>query len=203
MIENALEFQLTGHDDYGSGTTLATTLANITASRQLFALLHPLLVPRYPGLPAVYARTKPPCKGGCPRCRSTAGIGRHPAGSAAGDRGRLVQHHRGQQGRADRALPDRNRSCPSPDRGLHAGAGPDRRAAVAPAQFRAANAVTFVIYGALGGFAFVFIPALEIIAGYSPVVAGSALVPVTAVTLLLSGTSGRLAQRIGPRLPVG
>ncbi len=68
-----------------------------------------------------------------------------------------------------------------------------------PAQFRAANAITFVTNGALGGFAFVFIPALEIIAGYSPVVAGSALVPVTVVTLLLSGTSGRLAQRIGPR----
>ncbi len=72
----------------------------------------------------------------------------------------------------------------------------------APAQFRAANAVTFVVNGALGGFAFVFIPALEIVAGYSPVVAGSALVPVTVVTLLLSGTSGRLAQRIGPRLPL-
>jgi EmrB/QacA subfamily drug resistance transporter len=69
----------------------------------------------------------------------------------------------------------------------------------APAQFRAANAVTFVVNGALGGFAFVFIPALEIVAGYSPVVAGSALVPVTAVTLLLSGASGRLAQGIGPR----
>jgi hypothetical protein len=68
-----------------------------------------------------------------------------------------------------------------------------------PAQFRAANAVTFVVNGALGGFAFVFIPALEIIAGYSPVVAGSALVPVTVVTLLLSGTSGQLAARIGPR----
>jgi EmrB/QacA subfamily drug resistance transporter len=68
-----------------------------------------------------------------------------------------------------------------------------------PARFRAANAVTFVVNGALGGFAFVFIPALEIVAGYSPVVAGSALVPVTVVTLLLSGTSGRLAQRIGPR----
>jgi EmrB/QacA subfamily drug resistance transporter len=68
-----------------------------------------------------------------------------------------------------------------------------------PAQFRAANAVTFVVNGALGGFAFVFIPALEITAGYSPVVAGSALVPVTVVTLLLSGTSGRLAARIGPR----
>jgi EmrB/QacA subfamily drug resistance transporter len=72
----------------------------------------------------------------------------------------------------------------------------------APAQFRAANAVTFVVNGALGGFAFVFIPALEIIAGYSPVVAGSALVPVTVVTVLLSGTSGQLAQRIGPRPPL-
>jgi EmrB/QacA subfamily drug resistance transporter len=72
----------------------------------------------------------------------------------------------------------------------------------APVQFRAANAVTFVVNGALGGFAFVFIPALEIVAGYSPVVAGSALVPVTVVTLLLSGTSGRLSQRIGPRLPL-
>jgi iron uptake system component EfeO len=55
VIENALEFQLTGHDDYGSGTTLASTLAAITASRVLLALLHPLLAPRYPGLPAVYA----------------------------------------------------------------------------------------------------------------------------------------------------
>src|SRR6266702_2505390 len=52
-----------------------------------------------------------------------------------------------------------------------------------PAQFRAANAVTFIVNGALGGFAFVFIPALEIIAGYSPVVAGSALVPVTVVQM--------------------
>jgi len=34
------------------------------------------------------------------------------------------------------------------------------------------------------------------------VVAGSALVPVTVMTLLLSGTSGRLAQRIGPRPPL-
>ena len=72
----------------------------------------------------------------------------------------------------------------------------------APAQFRAANAVTFVVNDALGGFEFVFIPALEIIAGYSPVVAGSSLAPVTVMTLLLSGTSGRLAQRIGPRPPL-
>jgi iron uptake system component EfeO len=54
ILENALQFQLTGHDDYGSGTTLATTAANITGTRELLTILHPLLVPRYPGLPAVY-----------------------------------------------------------------------------------------------------------------------------------------------------
>ncbi len=55
VIENALEFQLSGHDDYGSGSTLASTAAAITASRVLLALLHPLLATRYPGLPAVYS----------------------------------------------------------------------------------------------------------------------------------------------------
>ena len=55
ILENALEFQLTGHDDYGSGTTLATTAANITGTRELLTILRPLLVARYPGLPAVYA----------------------------------------------------------------------------------------------------------------------------------------------------
>jgi iron uptake system component EfeO len=55
VIENALEFQLSGHDDYGGGTTLASTVAAVTASRVLLALLHPLLAPRYQGLPAVYA----------------------------------------------------------------------------------------------------------------------------------------------------
>ena len=54
ILENALEFQLTGHDDYGSGTTLATTLANIQGTRELLSLLHPLLATRYPGLPGVY-----------------------------------------------------------------------------------------------------------------------------------------------------
>jgi iron uptake system component EfeO len=53
VLENALQFQLTGNDDYGSGTTLATTLANIQGTRYLLTLLHPLLAPRYAGLPAV------------------------------------------------------------------------------------------------------------------------------------------------------
>ena len=55
ILENALQFQLTGHDDYGSGTTLATTLANIQGTRELLGLVRPLLVPRYPGLPSVYS----------------------------------------------------------------------------------------------------------------------------------------------------
>ena len=53
ILENALQFQLSGHDDYGSGTTLATTGANIDGTRELLTILHPLLAPRYAGLPAV------------------------------------------------------------------------------------------------------------------------------------------------------
>lgn len=52
ILENALQFQLTGHDDYGSGSTLATTLANVAGTRELLSLLRPLLVSRYPGLPS-------------------------------------------------------------------------------------------------------------------------------------------------------
>jgi iron uptake system component EfeO len=54
ILENALEFQLTGHDDYGSGSTLATTQANLAGTLELLTVLHPLLVARYPGLPAAY-----------------------------------------------------------------------------------------------------------------------------------------------------
>jgi iron uptake system component EfeO len=54
ILENALQFQLSGHDDYGSGTTLATTNANITGTYELLSILRPLLVPRYRGLPSAY-----------------------------------------------------------------------------------------------------------------------------------------------------
>ncbi len=53
ILENALRFQLSGHDDYGSGTTLATTGANITGTEELLTVLHPLLAARYARLPAV------------------------------------------------------------------------------------------------------------------------------------------------------
>jgi iron uptake system EfeUOB component EfeO/EfeM len=55
ILENALEFQLSGHDDYGSGSTLASTQANVTGTLELLSVLHPLLTVRYSGLPAVYS----------------------------------------------------------------------------------------------------------------------------------------------------
>lgn len=67
-------------------------------------------------------------------------------------------------------------------------------------QFVAANAVTFVVYAALGGALFLLPVALQVVDGYSPLESGVALVPVTVLMLVLSARSGRLAAAIGPRL---
>jgi EmrB/QacA subfamily drug resistance transporter len=67
-------------------------------------------------------------------------------------------------------------------------------------QFTAANAVTFVVYAALGGLLFLVPTVLIVVHGYSPVAAGTALLPVTFIMLALSSRSGALAARIGPRL---
>jgi EmrB/QacA subfamily drug resistance transporter len=67
-------------------------------------------------------------------------------------------------------------------------------------QFTAANAVTFVVYAALGGLLFLVPVVLQVAHGYSPVEAGVALLPVTFIMLALSARSGALAARIGPRL---
>jgi predicted MFS family arabinose efflux permease len=69
-------------------------------------------------------------------------------------------------------------------------------------QFSAANLVTFLVYGALSGSLFLLPVQLQLVAGFTPVAAGSSLLPVTAVMLLLSARMGRLAQRIGPRRPM-
>jgi len=69
-------------------------------------------------------------------------------------------------------------------------------------QFSAANAVTLLVYAALGGIFFALVMHLQIVAGYSPLVAGTALLPVTALLLVLSGPAGALSERIGPRLPM-
>ena len=58
-------------------------------------------------------------------------------------------------------------------------------------QFSAANAVTFVVYAALGGFFFFFVSFLQVSLGYSPIEAGAASLPVTALMLVFSARSGR------------
>ena len=69
-------------------------------------------------------------------------------------------------------------------------------------QFTSANVVTFLIYGALSGALFLLPIQLQRVIGLSPLMAGTALMPITIVMLLLSARAGRLAQRIGPRLPM-
>ena len=69
-------------------------------------------------------------------------------------------------------------------------------------QFSAANLVTFVVYGALGGVFFLLVAFLQISAGYTPLAAGAASLPVTLLMLLLSARAGALAQRIGARIPL-
>ncbi|HEV3171510.1 MAG TPA: MFS transporter [Actinocrinis sp.] len=68
--------------------------------------------------------------------------------------------------------------------------------------FSAANLVTFAVYAALGGTFFLVVLNLQIVAHYAPVVAGTAMLPVTFLMLLLSARSGALAGRIGPRIPM-
>jgi EmrB/QacA subfamily drug resistance transporter len=67
-------------------------------------------------------------------------------------------------------------------------------------QFATTNAVTFVVYTGLAGTLFLLPITLQVVAGYSPLESGIALLPLTPLMLLLSARSGKLAARIGPRL---
>lgn len=69
-------------------------------------------------------------------------------------------------------------------------------------QFTAVNIVTLCVYAAFGGFFFLTALQLQVVAGFSPLEAGSALLPTTALMLLFSARSGALADRIGPRIPL-
>ncbi|HEY4022934.1 MAG TPA: DHA2 family efflux MFS transporter permease subunit [Pseudonocardiaceae bacterium] len=68
--------------------------------------------------------------------------------------------------------------------------------------FTAANLVTFAMYLALGGVFFLVVLNLQVVAKFDPLAAGSALLPITVLGLLLSARAGALAQRIGPRIPM-
>jgi EmrB/QacA subfamily drug resistance transporter len=69
-------------------------------------------------------------------------------------------------------------------------------------QFSAGNAVTFLVYAAIGGFFFLFASFLQISLGYTPLEAGAASSPVTLLMLLLSARSGAVSERIGVRIPL-
>ncbi|WP_043446628.1 MFS transporter [Arthrobacter sp. L77] len=69
-------------------------------------------------------------------------------------------------------------------------------------QFSAANAVTFLIYAVFGGVFFLLVIHLQVVAGFSPLASGTAMLPITALMLVLSPRAGAFSSRIGPRIPM-
>ncbi|GAA4610812.1 MFS transporter [Actinoallomurus liliacearum] len=91
------------------------------------------------------------------------------------------------------------------ERRRSAGRGPDAMLPLGifrSRQFTAVNVVTFIMYGGMGVQFFLLVVELQVVAGYSPMIAGTALLPVTVLMLLLSSRAGALAQRVGPRAPM-
>jgi EmrB/QacA subfamily drug resistance transporter len=68
--------------------------------------------------------------------------------------------------------------------------------------FRVTNLVTLLIYGGLGAVFLLLVLQLQTVAGFSPVAAGTALLPFTLVLLAFSARAGALSARIGPRWPM-
>ncbi|CAM3670130.1 MFS transporter [Nocardiopsis rhodophaea] len=66
-------------------------------------------------------------------------------------------------------------------------------------RFSVTNAVTVLVYGTLGPLFFLLVIYLQEVRAYSAVAAGASALPITVLMLLLSGRSGKLAERIGPR----
>uniref|UniRef100_UPI000AD66D82 MFS transporter n=1 Tax=Streptomyces niveus TaxID=193462 RepID=UPI000AD66D82 len=69
-------------------------------------------------------------------------------------------------------------------------------------RFTSVNLVTLCVYAAFGGFFFLASLQLQVVAGYSALGAGTALLPTTVLMLLFSARSGELGARIGPRIPL-
>ncbi|MCD9875120.1 MFS transporter [Streptomyces guryensis] len=69
-------------------------------------------------------------------------------------------------------------------------------------QFTAVNLVTLCVYAAFSGFFFLTALQLQVAVGWSPLAAGTALLPTTVLMLLFSARSGALADQIGPRIPL-
>ncbi|WP_404386721.1 MFS transporter [Knoellia locipacati] len=68
--------------------------------------------------------------------------------------------------------------------------------------FSAANAMTFVVYGALGVVFFILVLQLQVSAGWSALAAGLTGLPTTIALMFLSSKASQLSERIGPRIPM-
>ncbi|MCD4523661.1 MFS transporter [Nocardioides sp. cx-173] len=68
--------------------------------------------------------------------------------------------------------------------------------------FSAANAMTLLVYAALGAVLFFLTLQLQTVSGYTALAAGLASLPMTLCMLFLAGKGGELSARIGPRLPM-
>lgn len=66
--------------------------------------------------------------------------------------------------------------------------------------FTGANLMTFLMYGALGGFTFAFVIYLQTALHYSAFMAGLTLLPISIFLMLFSGRVGKLSTVYGPRL---
>ncbi|TDD32321.1 DHA2 family efflux MFS transporter permease subunit [Actinomadura sp. KC06] len=116
------------------------------------------------------------------------------AGAAAAVAFVLVEKIRGKGGRRGAKAAGRaGREAPRPMLPLDV---------FASRQFTAINVVTFIMYGGMGVMFFLFVLNLQVVGGFSPIAAGTALLPVTVLMLLLSARAGALAQKIGPRIPM-
>ena len=68
--------------------------------------------------------------------------------------------------------------------------------------FSAANAMTLLVYAALGAVLFFLVLQLQTVGGYGALEAGVATLPITLCMLFLASRGGALGARIGPRIPM-
>ncbi|GAA0989153.1 MFS transporter [Acrocarpospora macrocephala] len=68
--------------------------------------------------------------------------------------------------------------------------------------FTSVNIVTLFMYAAMGAVFFLLVLQLQVSSGFTPIAAGSAMLPVTILMLLLSPRAGEVARRIGPKIPM-
>ena len=89
ILENALQFQLTGIDDYGSGTTLATCYANTEGTAEVLSVLAGMIRPRDPALLAAIDRDLALVRADLLAARKPAGTWLPPRAVPARERQRL------------------------------------------------------------------------------------------------------------------